>query len=176
MCLSRPQYSKACGITSVVSCFNFLYSWLGAGSMKPLTVETAMTHLGFKPPYEEIKFGSFTGNGKILKWFRKLVQIYGMRGQSKMFLKLKGKVKGPRVTANKALTQMQEGLRGDDKAYIYHSFNHYFLIIGYERMPDQANQAYEKNANISKFEEWVIIGEISKKYPCFHVRKWEDVV
>lgn len=24
-CLSRPQYSKSCGITSLVSCWNFLY-------------------------------------------------------------------------------------------------------------------------------------------------------
>lgn len=30
-CISRPQYKTSCGISSLVSCWNFLYSTLGAG-------------------------------------------------------------------------------------------------------------------------------------------------
>ena len=30
-CMARPQYPKSCGISSLVSCWNFLYSTLGVG-------------------------------------------------------------------------------------------------------------------------------------------------
>lgn len=30
-CISRPQYKTSCGMSSLVSCWNFLYSTLGAG-------------------------------------------------------------------------------------------------------------------------------------------------
>ncbi len=31
-CMSHPQYSKSCGISSVVSCWNYLFSTLGNGT------------------------------------------------------------------------------------------------------------------------------------------------
>ena len=31
MCMSRPQYKTSCGISSVVSCWNYLFSTLGNG-------------------------------------------------------------------------------------------------------------------------------------------------
>ena len=30
-CMSRPQYSRSCGISSVVSCWNFIFSTIGNG-------------------------------------------------------------------------------------------------------------------------------------------------
>ena len=30
-CMARPQYPKSCGISSLVSCWNYLYSTLGVG-------------------------------------------------------------------------------------------------------------------------------------------------
>lgn len=39
MCQVRPQYHYACGISSLVSVWNFLYSTLGAGTQDPITVE-----------------------------------------------------------------------------------------------------------------------------------------
>jgi hypothetical protein len=30
-CMARPQYPKSCGISSLTSCWNYLYSTLGAG-------------------------------------------------------------------------------------------------------------------------------------------------
>jgi hypothetical protein len=74
------------------------------------------------------------------------------------------------------LAELKEGLRNEKKAYIYHCHNHYFLIIGYESNPDLPIEAYRKSEELTSTEEWVIIGEISKKYAPFHVRKWSDVV
>ena len=34
-CISRPQYKTSCGISSLISCWNFLYSTLGAGRYAP---------------------------------------------------------------------------------------------------------------------------------------------
>ncbi|MGH0180297.1 UNVERIFIED_CONTAM: hypothetical protein FKN15_003392 [Acipenser sinensis] len=67
-CISRPQYKTSCGISSLVSCWNFLYSTLGAGSLPPITQEEALLILGFQPPFEEIKFGPFTGNATLMRW------------------------------------------------------------------------------------------------------------
>ena len=50
-CLARPQYPKSCGISSLVSCWNYLYSTLGVGNKRPISTEEALEVLGFKPPY-----------------------------------------------------------------------------------------------------------------------------
>lgn len=49
-CISRPQYKTSCGISSLVSCWNFLYSTLGAGrwamnkrANKPVTNKETLT-------------------------------------------------------------------------------------------------------------------------------------
>lgn len=34
-CMCHPQYSKSCGISSVVSCWNYLFSVLGNGRYWP---------------------------------------------------------------------------------------------------------------------------------------------
>lgn len=67
------------------------------------------------------------------------------------------------------------GLKSDNKAYIYHCWNHYFCPIGYENTPIHAIDAYKMNEEISQFESWIIIGEVSKCYPAFHVKKWEEI-
>ena len=41
-------------------------------SKKPLTQEEALTILGFKPPFGQIRFGPFTGNATLMRW----VEIY----------------------------------------------------------------------------------------------------
>jgi len=63
-CVSRPQYAKSCGISSLVACWNYLFTTLGnqGGKKNVLTQEAALDILGFKAPFDEIKFGSFTGN------------------------------------------------------------------------------------------------------------------
>ena len=62
--MTRPQYPKTCGISSLVSCWNYLYSTLGNGRHRPISAEEALEALDTKyiPPYTGVKFGSFTGN------------------------------------------------------------------------------------------------------------------
>ena len=39
-CVSRPQYAKSCGISSLVACWNYLYSQLGESTNQRKTVLT----------------------------------------------------------------------------------------------------------------------------------------
>lgn len=55
-CLSRPQYKYSCGISSLTSVWNFLFSSLGEGSLPPLTQEEVLLILGFSEPFEQIRF------------------------------------------------------------------------------------------------------------------------
>ena len=75
-CLSRPQYPKSCGISSLTSCWNYLYSTLGVGTHRPISVEEALEVLGFNPPYNDVKFGSFTGNDTLICWFGLLNKFF----------------------------------------------------------------------------------------------------
>jgi hypothetical protein len=36
-CLSRPQYTRSCGISSLTTCWNYLYSTLGVGKLNPIS-------------------------------------------------------------------------------------------------------------------------------------------
>ena len=65
-CMARPQHPKSCGISSLTSVWNFLFSTLGAGKHRPISTEEALEVLGFKPPYSNFDFGSFTGNDTLI--------------------------------------------------------------------------------------------------------------
>ena len=90
-CMARPQYPKSCGISSLVSCWNFLFSSLGAGTRQPISTEEALEVLGFKPPYNGVSFGSFTGNDTLILWFNLLNKYFGTSGQARISFKLHGK-------------------------------------------------------------------------------------
>lgn len=53
-CISRPQYKTSCGISSLVSCWNFLYSTLGAGRWAVIQTLILLRQLGFKKPYHTL--------------------------------------------------------------------------------------------------------------------------
>ena len=93
--MARPQYPKSCGISSLTSCWNFLYSKLGAGSHRPISTEEALEVLGFKPPYHGVSFGSFTGNNTLIQWFGLLNKYFGVHGEARISFKLHGKNKTP---------------------------------------------------------------------------------
>lgn len=38
ICISRPQYQRSCGISSLVSVWNYLFSKIGTGSLDPVSV------------------------------------------------------------------------------------------------------------------------------------------
>lgn len=133
-CLARPQYKNSCGISSLTSVWNYLFSTLGVGDKQPITTEEALLTLGIEAPYQDVNFGSFTGNGTLKDWFAKLNRAYGVRGNVKTIFKLHGKGKVDN-TPDEALKLYHEGIRSENKAYIYHSYNHYFCPIGYESTP-----------------------------------------
>ena len=45
MTISRPQYKRTCGISSLVSLWNFQFSKLGMGNKDPISIEQAMLKL-----------------------------------------------------------------------------------------------------------------------------------
>jgi hypothetical protein len=230
-CLSRPQYPKSCGISSLVSCFNYLYSTLGNGSLTPISVEHALSILGIHPPYHDVRFGKFTGNQTLISWFNVLRHHFGLKGKASIFFKLHGKGKTHYTSPDDARDFLLEDLQNPRKAFIYHSCNHYMCPIGFEITPNKPWQAYDSLAQIQttsspqneevkdiektqsdkdadntekdggmeeekksleaeenekaekssdeKKEDgecWIIIGEISKAYPMFHVKRWSEIV
>ncbi|OWF54608.1 uncharacterized protein LOC110443012 [Mizuhopecten yessoensis] len=175
VCVSRPQYSKSCGITSLVSCWNFLFSLLGNGSLAPITQEEALTILGFKPPFDEIRFGPFTGNATLMTWFKKLNDHFKVRGQSYFTYKPHGKDKTFGMTSDMALQAIKKGLQDPNTSYIYHCQNHYFCPIGFEDTPLKAEEAYSGPLAQEDVETHILIGDCAIKHPSIHCKKWEDI-
>ncbi|XP_028856595.1 basic immunoglobulin-like variable motif-containing protein [Denticeps clupeoides] len=175
-CISRPQYKTSCGISSLVSCWNFLYSTIGAGSLPPISQEEALHILGFQPPFEEIKFGPFTGNTTLMRWFRQINDHFRVRGCSYILYKPHGKHKTAGETAEGALVKLTSGLKDESMAYIYHCQNHYFCPVGFEATPLKAVKAYRGAVQQNEMEFWILIGEPSRKHPAIHCKKWADIV
>ncbi|XP_051567573.1 basic immunoglobulin-like variable motif-containing protein [Myxocyprinus asiaticus] len=175
-CISRPQYKTSCGMSSLVSCWNFLYSTLGAGSLPPISQEEALHILGFLPPFEDIKFGPFTGNATLMRWFRQINDHFRVRGCPYILYKPHGKHKTAGETAEGALLKLTQGLKDESMAYIYHCQNHYFCPVGYEATPLKAVKAYRGPLPLNEMEHWILIGEPSRKHPAIHCKKWTDIV
>lgn len=181
-CMARPQHPKSCGISSLTSCWNFLYSTLGAGTLTPISTEEALEVLGFKPPYSNFDFGSFTGNDTLIQWFALLNKFYKVKGKAEILWKPKGKsISHADYDQYKAHDLLIDGLRNEKKAYIYHCWNHYFCPLGFDITPKKPYDAYvdlsdEVLKSQSQTETWIIIGEISKCYPAFHTKKWSEIV
>ncbi|XP_066266884.1 basic immunoglobulin-like variable motif-containing protein isoform X1 [Branchiostoma lanceolatum] len=174
-CMSRPQYQKSCGISSLVSCWNFLFSTLGGGSHRPITQEEALTVLGFKPPFGEIRFGPFTGNSTLMRWFTLLNNHYGVRGRAYYLYKPHGKGRTMGTTDETALANVKNGLRDDNMTLIYHCQNHYFCPVGYEDVPLKAAHAYRADLLQDEVETWLLIGDPSRKHPGLHCIRWSDI-
>lgn len=90
-CIARPQHPKSCGISSLTSVWNYLYSTLGVGNHRPISTEEALEVLGFRPPYTNVDFGSFTGNETLIQWFSLLNKYFKVKGQAQIAWKLHGK-------------------------------------------------------------------------------------
>uniref|UniRef100_UPI00398F173A DNA excision repair protein ERCC-5 n=1 Tax=Pristiophorus japonicus TaxID=55135 RepID=UPI00398F173A len=175
-CISRPQYKTSCGISSLVSCWNYLFSTCGTGSLPPITQEEALHILGFNQPYEDIRFGPFTGNATLMRWFRQLNENFHMRGCSYVLYKPHGKNRTAGETAEGALMKLTQGLKDESMAFIYHCQNHYFCPIGFEATPLKASKAFRGKLPLDEMEFWILIGEPSKKHPAIHCKKWADIV
>jgi hypothetical protein len=112
-----------------------LFSTLGAGDHRPISTEEALEVLGFKPPYHEVKFGSFTGNDTLIQWFGLLNKFYKVKGTARICFKLHGASITSGLDSDSALKNLKEGLQSDNKAFIYHCYNHYMCPIGFESTP-----------------------------------------
>ena len=106
-----------------------------------------MTILKFEPPFDEIKFGGFTGNDRLLTWFRQLLKNFGIDGECGYYFKLVGKSKSQALYSKSkdALLNMKRDLKSDNISFIYHCYNHYFCPIGYESSPINPWEAYANN-------------------------------
>ena len=94
-----------------------------------------------------------------------------------MALKFNGKDQTVGISEEEGRQNLIKGLKSDNKAYIYHCYNHYFCPIGFEMTPSKPYHAYQEDlSKIEELETWFIIGEVSKCYPPMHVFKWRDIL
>ncbi|MEE6470751.1 hypothetical protein FKM82_009057 [Ascaphus truei] len=145
-------------------------------SLPPITQEEALHILGFQPPFEEIRFGPFTGNTTLMRWFRQINDHFHVKGCSYVLYKPHGKNKTAGESAVGALAKLTQGLKDESMAYIYHCQNHYFCPIGFEATPVKACRAYRGPHLQHEVEYWILIGEPSRKHPTIHCKKWADIV
>jgi hypothetical protein len=122
-----------------------------------------------------VSFGSFTGNGTLTQWFGLLNKFYGVTGEARVSFKLHGKDKTPGIDKQQGLENLMAGLQDEKTAYIYHCYNHYMCPIGFDNTPQKPWDAYKPSSEICEFTPWIIVGEISKCYPCFHTFKWDHI-
>ena len=176
-CVSRPQYPKSCGMTSLVSVWNYLYSKLGHGTLPPLSQEEAMTLVGMQPPFETIKWGPFTGNTTLMRWFHVINKAKGVTGKAHYFFKAHGHGRTIGLEPEVALGMLKDGLASDKIGYVYHCYNHYMVPLGFEVQPAAPSLAYSPSLTpLEESHTHIIIGEVSRGHQPFHVRKWEEIV
>ncbi|KAI3378715.1 hypothetical protein SNEBB_006569 [Seison nebaliae] len=177
--ISRAQYRYSCGISSLVSCWNYLFSYIGYGKLPPINQEEALTLLGFYPPYDSIRFGPFSGNQTLFKWFNILNEHFGVPGVAYYFFKPSNIQMSMYKTADSALEHLKSGLRSSKMSFIYHCFNHYMCPIGYEKTPNDPRYAYlcpiPSTMDI-ELTNWILIGDVSKRHPSIHSKRWNDIV
>eukprot|EP00058_Branchiostoma_floridae_P000399 XP_002585887.1 hypothetical protein BRAFLDRAFT_132877 [Branchiostoma floridae] len=141
----------------------------------PITQEEALTVLGFKPPFGEIRFGPFTGNSTLMRWFTLLNNHYGVRGRAYYLYKPHGKGRTMGTTDETALANVKNGLSNDNMTFIYHCQNHYFCPVGFEDVPLKATHAYRAELQQDEVETWLLIGDPSRKHPGLHCIRWSDI-
>ncbi|ORC85276.1 Basic immunoglobulin-like variable motif-containing protein [Trypanosoma theileri] len=188
LCLRIPrllavtkQYPRSCGVSSLTSIWNYLYTRIGESTTgihnrPPISQEEVMSILGFEPPFDSISWGPFTGNGTLLRWFHALNRHFGVRGRAYVFYKPQGKG-CTTCTSEEALRELKELLRNPNAAVIYHCHNHYMVPIGYQEIPLAQTDFYAKDVPVENTETTVFIGEVSRgRHEAMYARKWSEIV
>lgn len=165
-CIPRPQSSKLSGITSIVSCWNYLYSILGNGTLPILTPEAAIKILNYN--HDNTK--PLT-NKTILNYFEYLCEYFKVKGKGKIYWK-RDNVEMPEVM----LREYVNDIKNSKKAFVYHCYNHYLTPLGYDAVPNDPAKGALDVVDLDFADLWVILGETSKQYPCMHSVKWRDMV
>ncbi|GIQ84489.1 hypothetical protein KIPB_005986 [Kipferlia bialata] len=181
-CMSRPQYKASCGISSLVSVWNYLFSTLGQGTLPVLSQERALTILGFKAPFNAIRFGPFTGNATLQRWFKLLNQAHGVKGSCGYLYKVHGKNR-TRVSPSCGMHRTCSALRRQDMGLIYHCYNHYNVPVGYEATPKPCTDAYSVNGLCAdptltpddQHNTWVLISDPSRTSKPLTSLRWDFI-
>ena len=175
LCMCR-QYKASCGISSLCSVWNSLYSILGHGTLPPISQEEMMSVLGFKPPFDAIRWGPFTGNTTLFRWFHAINRHFGVSGKASYLYKVNGlgRTCGLDSTAAKMLTKA--AIESPHCAIIYHCHNHYMVPLGFIESPVSPMDVFNPTLGEGALEMFLVIGEVSRgKHPPIHVKKWADV-
>ncbi|PRP87141.1 DNA repair protein [Planoprotostelium fungivorum] len=173
-CIVRPQYKYACGIASLVGCWNYLYSTNGTGELPPLNQEEAMQILGFYPPYADIRFGPFTGNMTLIKWFNTLNSHFKVDGGADYWWGPPNRHKFWSKTGEQMRDQFAMGLQTDDMSFIYHCWNHYIVPVGFEF----THKGHEEAGRLTSSDEdemWVYLADSSGTNPPITLTKFEHI-
>eukprot|EP00826_Nyctotherus_ovalis_P005560 TRINITY_DN11262_c0_g1_i2.p1 TRINITY_DN11262_c0_g1~~TRINITY_DN11262_c0_g1_i2.p1 ORF type:complete len:158 (+),score=12.93 TRINITY_DN11262_c0_g1_i2:108-581(+) len=127
-CIPRPQSSKLCAITSIVGCWNYLYSVLGNGTLSILTPEAAIKILNHSQDWA--KSAGQLPNKAILNYFEILCEHFKVQGKARIYWK--------RDNGELPETMLREyvaDIKNNRRAFIYHCHNHYLTPLGYDIVP-----------------------------------------
>eukprot|EP00796_Vickermania_ingenoplastis_P001189 gene1189-705_t len=182
LCVNK-QYPRSCGVSSLASVYNYLYSCIGESSVgahrAPLSQEEIMSTLGFEPPFGDIPWGPFTGNSTLIRWFHALNRHYGLAGRAYVLYKVHGKGQTSRQypTQQDALEAVKAALRDPHCALIYHCYNHYMVPVGYQDIPAAQVDFLQPQVSPDNCDTTVFIGDVSRgKHEALYARRWKDIV
>jgi hypothetical protein len=93
-------------------------------------VKEALDVLGYELT---AKFGSFTGNLTLIRWFGVLNKHFGnQKGKARICYKVGGKEGAAyNLDSDQAMKNLVEGLQNSKKAYVYHCEFHYMVPVGF---------------------------------------------
>ena len=162
-------------MSSLTSVWNYLYSRIGRGTLPPVSQEEVMTILGFEFPFDNIKWGAFTGNLTLLRWFHALNRHFGVSGKAFYLWKCSGQGRTIGVDAEGGLDRLKKALRDPCAAVVYHCYNHYMVPLGYEDTPRSQVNAYAPRLAPHEVNTFILVGEVSGP-TVMHVCRWSDIV
>lgn len=184
LCVNK-QYPRSCGVSSLTSIYNYLYSWLGESPAyahaPPHSQEEVMSVLGFEPPFGELPWGSFTGNATLIRWFYALNRHFGRPrcGRAYILYKAHGPGKTTHLYENNeaVLRAVKEALGNPRCALIYHCYNHYMVPVGYQEIPQAQTDFLKPQVAAESCDTTIFIGEVSRgRHEAIYARLWSQLV
>lgn len=144
--ISRPQYENSCSFTALTAVFNYLY----ADRLGIKTSNELASAIGITAPKNITGYG----NAKVMSFFDKLCRHYGVKGESSYFIR----AADVRDFNNNAqvFSKLKTAIKSQETALIYHTSNHYNLVVGFFEHAENPDEAYNPSASLIR---WLIIGE-----------------
>ena len=114
----------------VLSCWNYLFSNQGQGTLKALTMETLENTLLKRDTYD-FTVNNSTVNDIVVQWIANLNSTMDTRSKTFMFYKPVGK-NNTNVSSEEALTILQNELNHKNTFLIYHAHDAILIPVGYQ--------------------------------------------